>query len=288
MIEADGLDAHIRYHHTVTGVSWSSPDRRWTVDVERADTGERLRFTTGFLWMCQGYYNHDEPYQPEWPGTDRFDGTIVHPQQWPDDLDVTGKRVIVIGSGSTASTLIPAIAKTAEHVTMLQRSPSYYYPSPIQHELATQLKALDIPPDWLHEIMRRQYAMQFNWLARASLDTPDELHTFLMDAILPLLPEGFDIEKHLTPRYRPWQQRIAITPRRRPVRGAARGQGLDGHRHHRHVHRARHQGLLRRGDPRRHRRDRHRVQPVGLRRRAVHRRRGRRSTSPSGSRGAAS
>lgn len=212
VIDEHDLRPHIRYRHRVTTASWSTEDHRWTVDVAREDTGERLRFTTDFLWMCQGYYNHTKPYQPRWEGMDRFQGAIVHPQSWPDDLDHTGKRVVVIGSGATAATLIPAMAKDAAHVTMLQRSPSYWLASPITHELAVTLRQLDIPEEWTHEIMRRQYTTQFNWLARTSLDAPDEVHAYLMDAIRPHLPEGFDVEKHLTPRYRPWQQRIAIVP----------------------------------------------------------------------------
>jgi cation diffusion facilitator CzcD-associated flavoprotein CzcO len=212
VIDEDDLAKEIRYQHRVVSASWSSADRRWTVDVARADTGQRLRFTTGFLWMCQGYYNHERPYRPEWAGLDRFTGVVVHPQSWPGDLDLAGKRVVVIGSGATAATLIPAIAKQAEHVTMLQRSPTYFFAPPTTHELAVQLRALDIPEDWTHEIMRRQYMSQYHWLARMSFEAPDELHTFLLDAIRPLLPEGFDLDKHFTPRYRPWQQRIAIVP----------------------------------------------------------------------------
>ena len=212
VIEEDDLGRHIRYHHRVTAASWSTEDRRWTVEVTRGDTGEQLQFTTDFLWMCQGYYNHEKPYQPQWEGLDRFQGLVIHPQQWPQDLDLAGKRVVVIGSGSTAATLIPAIAQEAEHVTMLQRSPSYFLAPPLTHELAVTLRQLDIPEDWTHEILRRAYAAQFNELARMSLEAPDELHTFLMDSLKPLLPDGFDIEKHFTPRYRPWQQRIAIVP----------------------------------------------------------------------------
>jgi cation diffusion facilitator CzcD-associated flavoprotein CzcO len=212
VIEEDDLGRHIRYHHRATAASWSTEDRRWTVDVTRGDTGEQLQLTTDFLWMCQGYYNHEKPYQPQWEGLDRFQGLVIHPQQWPQDLDLAGKRVVVIGSGSTAATLIPAIAQEAEHVTMLQRSPSYFLAPPLTHELAVTLRQLDIPEDWTHEILRRAYAAQFNELARMSLEAPDELHTFLMDSLKPLLPEGFDIEKHFTPRYRPWQQRIAIVP----------------------------------------------------------------------------
>jgi monooxygenase len=143
---------------------------------------------------------------------DRFQGVIVHPQQWPEDLDLAGKRVVVIGSGATAATLIPAIAGKAEHVTMLQRSPSYFFAPPLTDDLAVQLRALDTPEEWTHEILRRKFMAQTNLLARMSTESPGELHALLVESVRPLLPEGFDVEKHLTPRYRPWQQRIAIVP----------------------------------------------------------------------------
>ncbi|QJY45325.1 flavin-containing monooxygenase [Pseudonocardia broussonetiae] len=212
VIEEDELADRIRYHHKVTSLDWSSEEARWTARVLRTDTGEELELTASFLWMCQGYYNHDEPYTPEWPGTERFEGTIVHPQAWPADLDHAGKKVVVIGSGSTAATVVPALAQTAEHVTMLQRSPSYWFPAPSVHELATMLAPLDLPPDWTHEILRRQYVQQLDWLATTGLEDPDQLHAFLVESIRPLLPEGTDIEKHFTPSYRPWQQRIAFVP----------------------------------------------------------------------------
>jgi cation diffusion facilitator CzcD-associated flavoprotein CzcO len=180
--------------------------------VTRADTGEQLQFSANFLWMCQGYYNHTKPYRPQWEGMDRFQGLIVHPQQWPEDMDLAGKRVVVIGSGATAATLIPAIAEKAEHVTMLQRSPSYYFAPPTNDELATTLRSLDIPEEWTHEILRRHYIQLMNFLAQTALDAPQDLHAFLMESMRPLLPEGFDLDKHFTPRYRPWQQRIAIVP----------------------------------------------------------------------------
>jgi monooxygenase len=156
VIHENGLDAHIRYRHRVTAASWSTDDRRWTVEVTQLDTGEELRFTTGFLWMCQGYYRHEQGYTPEWPGMERFRGAVVHPQTWPEDLDYAGKRVVVIGSGATAATLIPAMAETAAHVTMLQRSPTFFFARPKTHELAMTLRALDIPDDWTHEILRRK------------------------------------------------------------------------------------------------------------------------------------
>jgi monooxygenase len=212
VIDEDDLDRYIRCRHRVTAAAWSSEDRRWTVELTRDDTGQQVRFTTNFLWMCPGYYNHNQPYRPRWAGLDRFQGQVVHPQRWPDDLDLAGQRVVVIGSGATAATLIPAIAGEAEHVTMLQRSPSYYFAPPTTHELAVTLRALDVPAEWTHEILRRQYISQFDWLARTGLESPEELHTFLIESMRPLLPEGFDIDKHFTPRYRPWQQRIAIAP----------------------------------------------------------------------------
>jgi cation diffusion facilitator CzcD-associated flavoprotein CzcO len=212
VIEEDDLSQHIRCRHRVTAARWSTADRRWTVDVTRTDTGQQLRFTAGFLWMCQGYYNHARPYQPRWEGMDRFRGLVVHPQRWPEDLDLAGKRVVVIGSGATAATLIPAIAGKAEHVTMLQRSPSYYFAPPTTDELAVTLRALDIPEEWTHEILRRQHISQYHWLARTALEAPGELHAFLIESMRPLLPAGFDIDKHFTPRYRPWQQRIAVVP----------------------------------------------------------------------------
>jgi monooxygenase len=212
VIDEYDLGQYIRYRHTVTAASWSTEERRWTVEVTRGDTGQQLRFTTSFLWMCQGYYNHARPYQPGWEGIDRFQGVLVHPQRWPGDLDLTGKRVVVIGSGATAATLIPAIAGTAKHVTMLQRSPSYFLAPPTTHELAVTLRALEIPEEWTHEILRRQYVAQMDMLAKMGVETPGELHTFLIESMRPLLPADFDIEKHFTPRYRAWQQRIAVVP----------------------------------------------------------------------------
>src|ERR1700728_1744110 len=212
VIAEDGLDDYIRYLHRVTAAVWSTAERRWTVEVTRTDTGERLRFTTGFLWMCPGYYHHDKPYQPTWKGLDRYQGVLIHPQSWPEDLDVTGKRVIVIGSGATAATLIPAIAEDAAHVTMLQRSPSYFFAPPRQNELAVTLRSLDVPEEWTHEILRRAYIAQSDQLVKTAFEDPAALHAFFIESMRPQLPDGFDIGKHFTPRYRPWQQRIGVVP----------------------------------------------------------------------------
>jgi monooxygenase len=212
VIEEDDLGDVIRHRHRVTAASWSTEDRRWTVEVTREDTGEHLRFTTDFLWMCQGYYDHSGPHRPQWEGMDRFRGVVVHPQQWPDDLDYAGKRVVVIGSGATAATLVPAMAQTAGHVTMLQRSPTFFFARPRTHELAETLRALDVPDEWTHEILRRAYIAESDEITRMSFESPDELRTFLVESMRPLLPEGFDIDEHFNPSYRPWQQRLAVVP----------------------------------------------------------------------------
>jgi monooxygenase len=212
VVEESGLGPRIHHQHRVTAASWSTEERCWTVEVTREDTGEQLRLTAGFLWMCQGYYDHRRAHTPEWPGLDRFRGRVVHPQHWPDDLDTTGKEVVVIGSGATAATVVPALAQTAAHVTMLQRSPTFFIARPKTHELAVTLRALDVPEDWTHEILRRAHIAEGDELQRMSFETPDELRTFLLEEMRPLLPEGFDVEKHFSPTYRPWQQRLAVLP----------------------------------------------------------------------------
>lgn len=156
VIDENDLARHIRYRHKIISANWSDKNNLWTLDVLRGDTGERLRFTTNFLWMCQGYYRHEKGYTPEWDGMENFRGRIVHPQQWPEDLDYKGKRVIVIGSGATAATVVPAMATDCAHVTVLQRSPTYFIPARNENKLADQLRALDIDETWIHEIARRQ------------------------------------------------------------------------------------------------------------------------------------
>lgn len=212
VISENGLDAYIRYQHRIIFASWSTKNRRWTVDVTRTDTGEALRFTTDFLWMCQGYHRHDQGYTPHWPGVERFQGSIVHPQTWPEELDFAGKCVVVIGSGSTAATLIPAIAETAAHVTMLQRSPTSFFAHPKTHELAGTLRALEVPDEWTHEILRRAYIAELNELTRMSFESPADLREFLIGAARDQLSADFDVDKHYNPTCRPWQQRVAVPP----------------------------------------------------------------------------
>src|SRR3954469_8065476 len=148
-----GIDRHIRYGHRVVRAAWSTPDARWEVDVERVGTGETVRMSAGFLHCCTGYYDYDVGYTPALPGLERYAGTVVHPQHWPEDLDYSGKRVLVIGSGATAVTLVPAMAGRAEHVTMLQRSPSYIVTLPGRDPLAEQLQRR-LPMDRAYAVMR--------------------------------------------------------------------------------------------------------------------------------------
>jgi cation diffusion facilitator CzcD-associated flavoprotein CzcO len=212
VVDENDLGRHIRYHHTISSAGWSSEERRWTLEVTRTDTGEELVFTAGFLWMCQGYYRHSEGYTPKWEGMDRFQGRVVHPQTWPDDLDYAGKRVVVIGSGATAATLIPAMAPDCAHITMLQRSPTFFFCGRNVNDIADMLRELDIPEEWIHEIVRRKILLEQGQITQLSVDHPDLVRKELLEGIRAILGPDFDIETHFNPRYRPWQQRIAFVP----------------------------------------------------------------------------
>ena len=212
VIEANDLARHIRYGHRIRSASWSSEERRWTIDATRADTGEDVRFTANFLWMCQGYYRHSEGYTPEWPGMASFRGRIVHPQTWPEDLDLTGKQVLVIGSGATAATLVPAIAGKCAHVTMLQRSPTFFVTGRNANALADMLRELELPEAWIHEIVRRKILFDQRNITRRSFEEPEKLREELLAGVKAYLGPDYDIATHFTPRYRPWRQRIAFIP----------------------------------------------------------------------------
>ena len=156
VIAENDLAQHIRYRHRINTARWSSDDKRWTIEATRGDTGETVRITANFLWMCQGYYRHAEGYTPDWPGMSAFKGRIVHPQTWPRDLDYADQRVVVIGSGATAATVVPAMAGQCKHVTMLQRSPTYFRTGRNAIEIADELRELGIDETWIHEITRRK------------------------------------------------------------------------------------------------------------------------------------
>ncbi len=212
VIDENDLGKHIRYHHRINAANWSSVDNLWTLESTDTQTGETRRFTTNFLWMCQGYYRHSQGYTPEWPGMDQYQGIIVHPQTWPEDLDYKGKKVICIGSGATTATVVPAIAGDCEHVTVLQRSPTYFWTGRNANELADTLRELEIDETWNHEIVRRKVLHEQQMITKLSFDEPELIKTELINNVKSLLPEGYDVAKHFTPTYRPWQQRLAFVP----------------------------------------------------------------------------
>ena len=212
VIDENDLARQIRYRHRISSASWSSRDNRWTLTATRGDTAEPVRFTAKFLWMCQGYYRHSQGYTPEWSGMDSFKGLIVHPQNWPEDLDYAGKRVVVIGSGATAATLIPAIAADCAHVTMLQRSPTYFRTGRNAIALADELRELGIEEAWIHEIVRRKILHDQAVFTSRSFTEPEVVKQELLAAARAYLGPDYDVATHFTPSYRPWRQRIAFIP----------------------------------------------------------------------------
>jgi cation diffusion facilitator CzcD-associated flavoprotein CzcO len=212
VIDENGLDEHIRYGHHIESASWSSEDHLWTVVATQSGSGGTVTINANFLWMCQGYYRHAEGYTPDWPGMSNFKGRIVHPQTWPDDLDYKNKHVIVIGSGATAATLVPAIADDVEHVTVLQRSPTYFFTGENRNLLADHLRELEVPEEWVHDIVRRENLFNLRALTQLALEEPEFAKEALIDLVRAALPEGYDVATHFTPRYMPWRQRIAFLP----------------------------------------------------------------------------
>ena len=211
VIQEDDLAQHIRYRHRITAAHWSSESKRWTLNIDRTDTGEESQITCDFFIWTGGYYDHHEGHTPDWQGMSDFKGRIVHPQTWPDDLDLSGKKVVVIGSGATAATLIPNIADDCEHVTMLQRSPTYFWTGENRNELADRLRTLEVPERWVHEIVRRDLLHTQKEIQQAAANHPE----FMKEELLKVVREhlGDEItEQHFTPSYRPWQQRLAYVP----------------------------------------------------------------------------
>jgi monooxygenase len=206
-----GVDERIRFHHKVVRAEWSSIDTRWTMEVARGDTGETVQLTCDFLFMCSGYYRYDQGYTPQFPGAERFQGQIVHPQRWSDDVDYAGKRVVVIGSGATAVTLVPAMAEQAQHVTMLQRSPSYIVSLPGEDPLA-RLLARVLPARLTYSILRWKNVFLTMFSFELSRRRPRIMKALIRKGLEHNLPPGFDIDTHFKPRYNPWDQRLCLVP----------------------------------------------------------------------------
>jgi monooxygenase len=206
-----GIDRRIRLHHRVVRAEWSTEDARWTVDVERSDTSETLQLTCAFLFICGGYYRYDEGYKPHFKGTERFRGRIVHPQEWTDEIDYAGKRVVVIGSGATAVTLVPAMAESAAHVTMLQRSPSYVVSLPGEDPLASALRRF-LPAKLVYPIVRWKNVLLTMLVFQLSRRRPRVMKALIRRGLERRLPTGYDIDTHFKPRYNPWDQRMCLVP----------------------------------------------------------------------------
>jgi monooxygenase len=206
-----GVDQRIRFGHRVQRASWSSQDARWTVEAERGPQREPVSFTCNFLFMCSGYYNYAEGYTPQFPGTERYAGRIVHPQKWTEDIDYADKRVVVIGSGATAVTIVPEMAKTAAHVTMLQRSPTYVISMPAEDFIANGLRR--VLPLKLAYLLTRWKNVLFGMLFfQLSRRRPEFIKKLIFNGARRALGPNYDIGTHFTPRYNPWDQRLCLVP----------------------------------------------------------------------------
>jgi monooxygenase len=206
-----GVDKKIRFQHRVVSAEWSSEAARWTVHARRDDTDEAVQLTCSFLYTCSGYYRYDQGYTPDFPGTEEFTGQIVHPQHWPADLDYAGKKVVVIGSGATAVTLVPAMAETAAHVTMLQRSPSYILSMPAKDAVADTLRD-KLPAGVAYPIIRWKNVLLTMLMFQLSRRVPSVVKSVLRKGVTAQLPEGYDVDKHFKPRYNPWDERLCLVP----------------------------------------------------------------------------
>jgi monooxygenase len=218
-----GIDKRILYDHKVVAASWSTPDASWTVEVETGPDRVRRQLTCNFLWMCSGYYDYAGGYLPEFAGMDRFGGRIVHPQKWTDDIAWAGKRVVVIGSGATAVTLVPAMAETAEHVTMLQRSPTYMVARPSQDALANKLRRR-LPLKLAYWATRWRNVLLGMYFYQMCKRRPEKVKSLLLGGVRQLLGPDYDIDTHFTPRYNPWDQRLCLVPDADFFRAIRRGK----------------------------------------------------------------
>jgi len=205
----EGIDRHIRFRHRIIRADWSTPDARWTITAERTDTGETVELTCSWLFSCSGYYRYDHGYLPDFAGMDTFNGTIVHPQAWPEDLDYAGQRVVVIGSGATAITLVPSMADSAGHVTMLQRSPTYVASLPTRNPTTRLLRRLT-PRRYEGTVLKWANVLTSQFFYGLSRRRPDVVKRMLRTGVARELPPGYDVDTHFSPSYDPWDQRLCV------------------------------------------------------------------------------
>ncbi len=206
-----GIDSKIRFNHLVTRAEWSTDDAQWTISATRADSGVEVRYTASYLFMCSGYYSYKEGYTPHFEGRDRFRGSIVHPQEWPADLDYTGKRVVVIGSGATAMTIVPAMADSAAHVTMIQRSPTYVVSRPDNDAISDALRKF-LPEKIAYAVTRKKNTVLGSFFYNRTRTQPDKVRAKILGGVRKALGPDYDVDTHFTPRYDPWDQRMCLIP----------------------------------------------------------------------------
>ncbi|HEY6173261.1 MAG TPA: NAD(P)/FAD-dependent oxidoreductase [Kofleriaceae bacterium] len=206
-----GIDAHIRFRHRIVAARWSSDDARWTLDVEVGEQRSVHSFRCAFLYLCAGYYRYDAAYVPAFRDAEAFTGTVVYPQWWPEDLDYTGKRVVVIGSGATAVTLVPAMAERAAHVTMVQRSPTYYVSRPGRDPIADVIRKV-LPARIAHQVVRGKNVLLGTAFYQFCRRYPEAATRMLKKGVAELLPASYPIERDFAPRYKPWDQRMCLVP----------------------------------------------------------------------------
>ena len=206
-----GIDKNIRYGQLVTKAEWSTDDAQWTVTSTNKATGASNTITCSFLFMCSGYYSYKKGHTPEFTGRERFKGMVVHPQEWPTDLDYAGKRVVVIGSGATAVTIVPSMADKAAHVTMLQRSPTYMVSRPDHDVLANRMRKV-LPPKMAYNLTRFKNTWRQQLVYNKTRTDPDKVKQLLLGGIKMELGADYDVDKHFTPAYNPWDQRLCLVP----------------------------------------------------------------------------
>ncbi|MDF1855664.1 NAD(P)/FAD-dependent oxidoreductase [Pseudooceanicola sp.] len=211
-IAENDLGRHIHYGWRIETARWNSATNLWTVTARQSGSGKLREVSARFLWMCQGYYRHSKGYTPDWPGMADFNGEIIHPQSWPEDFDGAGKRMVVIGSGATAATLVPNVTDMVDHVTMLQRSPTYFRSERNEIAIAARLRELQVDEVWIHEIVRREMLVLGRDFALLCAANPEAVKKELIATAKKYLGEDFDYDKHLTPSYAPWRQRLARIP----------------------------------------------------------------------------
>jgi len=205
------IEKNIRYNHQVKSASWSSDKAQWTIEARQNGDKEPVRISCNLLLMCSGYYSYKGGYTPQFEGRELFQGPIIHPQQWPEDLDYSGKRVVVIGSGATAMTLVPAMVKDVEHIVMLQRSPTYVISRPDTDMIANSLRKV-LPEKWAYAITRWKNVGLQQRVYKKTRTKPEKVKKYLVDQVRKELGPDYDVATHFTPQYNPWDQRLCLIP----------------------------------------------------------------------------